>query len=74
MGACRSLFIPLSDRSSWEQLTQRTVQLLRQLLAVCPQDRITLVGESVRNRLVARCSTNMLEHSDKLRVPSHARL
>ena len=44
----RSLFIPLSDRSSWDQLTGRTVQLLRQLLAACPQDRITLVGESVR--------------------------
>ncbi len=44
----RSLFIPLSDRSSWHQLTARTVQLLRQLLAVCPQDRVTLVGESVR--------------------------
>ena len=46
--ALRSLFIPLSDRSSWDQLTARTVQLLRQLLAACPQDRVTLVGESVR--------------------------
>ena len=44
----RSLFIPLSDRSSWDQLTARTVQLLRQLLAACPQERVTLVGESVR--------------------------
>ena len=47
-GMRRSLFIPLSDRSSWDQLTVRTVQLLRQLLAECPQDRVTLVGESVR--------------------------
>ena len=52
-GARRSLFIPLSDRSSWDQLTARTVQLLRQLLAVCPQDRITLVGESVRILAIA---------------------
>ena len=44
----RSLFIPLLNRSSWEDLTEQTVLLLRQLLADDPRGQVTIVGESVR--------------------------
>lgn len=70
---CRSLYISMTDRSNWEELTSQAVFLIKELLHDHPTEtEVTLLGESFGGCLALRCASVAPELFERMIVVNPA--